>query len=46
MSESPDTPDKVENPHDDDLDVEGPNESTPNQNADPRKQDGDDAEDA
>jgi len=37
MTESPQQPDAGENPHDDDIDVEGPNESTPNHVADPRK---------
>ena len=40
MTESPQQPDTTENPHDDDLDVEGPNESVPNTpNANPQEQD-------
>ncbi len=34
MTESPQTPDAGENPHDEDLDVEGPNESAPGHNPD------------
>ena len=44
MTETPQQPDPGENPHDDDLDVEGPNESTPNHVADPRRQDESDGE--
>ena len=41
MTESPPPPDGPENPHDDELDVEGPNESVPNTpNANPQEQDG------
>jgi hypothetical protein len=39
-SESPPPPDPPENPHDDELDVEGPNESIPNSpSANPQEQD-------
>ena len=38
MTESPQQP-ETENPHDDDLDVEGPNESVPNTpHANPQEQ--------
>ncbi len=47
MSESTTPPPaQPENPHDDDLDVEGPNESTPNHVADPRRQDDADGDDS
>jgi hypothetical protein len=37
MNETPQTPDAGENPTDEDLDVEGPNESTQSHAADPRE---------
>ena len=41
MTESPETPDPGENPTDDELEVEGPNESGPGHEPEP---DGDDAD--
>lgn len=46
MTETPQQPEPGENPHDEDMDVEGPNESTPNHVADPRKQDADEPADS
>ena len=46
MTETPQQPEPGENPHDDDLDVEGPNESTPSHVADPRQQDDADGDDS
>ena len=46
MTETPQQPEPGQNPHDDDLDVEGPNESTPNHVADPRQQEADDDSDS
>ena len=37
MTESPQTPDAGDNPTDEELDVEGPNESTQSHQADPRE---------
>jgi hypothetical protein len=42
MTESPETP---QNPTDEELDVEGPNESNPSHAADPRQQDDADEQD-
>ena len=42
MTETTPPPAEPENPHDDDLDIEGPNESIPSTNADPQEQDGGD----
>jgi hypothetical protein len=44
MTETPNQQDAPQNPHDDELDVEGPNESNPNTpNANPQDQDGEPA---